>query len=466
MSTIEDDQPLSPAGRLFVQPATNQIINGVLGLERPIELASVRTVISDSLMIKHPRFSSLLFTDKHGREHWRKTNVDIDRHVIVRPDPVGVGDTNSDCYTDRDEEVVNGYIADLTVSCPLTTDKPLWEVHVLTAHKCVVLRIHHALGDGISLMSLMLTLCQKLNDPDQTPTIEQTSPTRKRRKLGTLDNIIKVLKIIWFSLIYVTEFIMRGLWVKDRKTVVRGGEGVELWPRKLVTSKFSLEDMKMVKSKVANATINDVLFGIISSGLSKYLDSRSPGYLQEGLQITGVALVNLRPSPGLQDIKELMKKNAGTAGWGNKFGIMLLPLYYHKNQNDPLHYLKRAKMMIDRKKLSLEAFLSYQLGYFVMKFFGAKIASILNYRVICNTSFTISNVMGPKEEITVAGIPVTYIRTTSSSLPHAITMHMVSYAGKADMQILVAKDLIPDPEKLAKFFEDALLEMKEYAIKI
>lgn len=40
-------------------------------------------------------------------------------------------------------------------------------------------------------------------------------------------------------------------------------------------------------------------------------------------------------------------------------------------------------------------------------------------------------------------------------------MHMVSYKGKADMQILVAKDIIPDPHILAKCFEDALHEMKE-----
>lgn len=45
----------------------------------------------------------------------------------------------------------------------------------------------------------------------------------------------------------------------------------------------------------------------------------------------------------------------------------------------------------------------------------------------------------------------------------ALTMHMVSYAGRADMQIMVAKDIIPDPEFLAKCFEDALFEMKEAA---
>jgi hypothetical protein len=45
----------------------------------------------------------------------------------------------------------------------------------------------------------------------------------------------------------------------------------------------------------------------------------------------------------------------------------------------------------------------------------------------------------------------------------ALTMHMVSYAGRADMQIMVAEDIIPDPEFLAKCFEDALFEMKEAA---
>lgn len=43
----------------------------------------------------------------------------------------------------------------------------------------------------------------------------------------------------------------------------------------------------------------------------------------------------------------------------------------------------------------------------------------------------------------------------------ALILNMVSYAGRADMQVQVAKDIIPDPEFLAKCFEDALLEMKE-----
>lgn len=55
------------------------------------------------------------------------------------------------------------------------------------------------------------------------------------------------------------------------------------------------------------------------------------------------------------------------------------------------------------------------------------------------------------------------IKLTPPVSLQAITMHMVSYAGIADLQILVAKDIIPDPHVLAKCFEDALFQMKNAA---
>lgn len=63
------------------------------------------------------------------------------------------------------------------------------------------------------------------------------------------------------------------------------------------------------------------------------------------------------------------------AGWGNKFGFLVLPAYYHKSGSDPLEYLRRAKAMIDQKKSSLESFFSYKFGYLVMSILGAKVNS-------------------------------------------------------------------------------------------
>ncbi|XP_039158411.1 O-acyltransferase WSD1-like [Eucalyptus grandis] len=278
--------------------------------------------------------------------------------------------------------------------------------------------------------------------------------------------VVRVLEVVWFTVVFVVEFVLRIMWVSDRRMLVSDDAGVELWPRKLAMARFRLEDMKVVKSAVANATINDVLFGIISAGLFKYLDHRSPNG-KKGIAfptIHSIFLIELKCGFGInQELSNLIKGNLGLR-WGNKFGILLLPVHYRRSSGDPLEYLRKAKSMIGRKKKSLEAHFSYIIGDIVMTYLGARIASLLNYRIICNTSFTIMNELGPREEIAVMGNPITYVRVNSSSLPHALTIHMVSYAGRADMQILVVKDIIPDPDFLAKCFEDALPEHVGYAI--
>ncbi|XVF67551.1 hypothetical protein PTKIN_Ptkin10aG0130400 [Pterospermum kingtungense] len=473
---IFSDEPLTPAGRLFVQPETDVVIHCIARGKNPFDIGTVKSALKSSMMVQHPRFCSLLVHDRNGFEHWRRTQVDIDQHVIVinnRLDKSGnVMEENHGISSEGeedDEAAVNQYVADLSVTCPLSKDKPLWELHVLMAHNCMVFRIHHSLGDGISLMSMLMANCRRADDADALPKmVPDKTPEFKGRKARNwfwfFGLVWGVLKMVWFTLVYVMEIGVRCLLVCDRKTVITGGAGVELWPRKLATARFLLEDMKVVKKAIPNATINDVLFGLLSSGLSRYLDHRTPYALHEGLRMTGVALVNLRAQSGLQDLSELMNRNS-KARWGNKFGLILFPVYYHKGGSNPLEYLKSAKVMMDRKKHSLEAYFSYRIGDLVMSLLGPKYTSLLNYRLIRNTTFMISNMIGPLEEITLAGNPISSIKFSISSVPQAITMHMLSYAGRAEMQILVAKDIIPDPEFLAKCFEDALLEMKKAAIE-
>ncbi|CAA0830938.1 O-acyltransferase (WSD1-like) family protein [Striga hermonthica] len=419
--TLKSDQPLTPAGRLFLQPKMEQVIQAAIAVESPIDVDAIKSEVRRSVMLQHPRFCSLMVRDQSGRENWRRTPVDVDRHVIVRHEPIS---------SDPDEDAVADFMADLSVSSPLPADKPLWEIHLLLAHKTVVFRVHHALGDGISLMSMLLSCCRREDDPERTPTIAGIGGSAGGRRWSAW----ALVKAVWFTLIYCLEFGLRALWLRDRTTALSGGDGVELWPRRLASARFRLDDMKAVKQAVGGATINDVLFGVISRGLSRYLDINSPKALPEGLRITGVAMVNLRSQAGLQDLSKLMDSKSGIR-WGNKFGMLLLPIYYHRGGSDPIQFVRRAKAMIDKKKLSLEAPFSYRVGDLVMSLFGAKIACILNYRIVCNTTFTISNVIGPQEKITMVGNPVKHIRVTSSSLPHAITMHM-------ELENLSSDDLI------------------------
>ncbi|XP_026399853.1 O-acyltransferase WSD1-like [Papaver somniferum] len=463
---MNKEEPVTPVGRLFLQEEGNQVINCITNAKYRINIESVKAEIKNSILIQHPRFQSVLVKNKNGREYWKRGDVNLDKHIFVIQD-IDHGDSPSGILSD--DEIVNEYLADLTVSSPLNIDKPLWEIHILKDQNCIVLRINHALGDGVSLMSLILAMCRKVDQPDQLPSIRKNSTKSSSSSSSMREMIWRLVMKIWLTIVYGTGFLLRSLCLKDAKSKISCGHGVQLWPRKLATARFKLDDMKSVKNAVLNATINDVLFGVIASGLSRYLDYHrtSDSKPKEGLQITGIAMVNLREQPGLQEMSSLVKSSSVTSWWGNKFAFLLLPIYPHKNVgNDALQYVKNAKEMLDKKKLSLEAHFTYAISKLAMSLLGPKVTYFLNNKVFCNTSFTTSNVVGPQEEIMFGGNPITSFRATSSSLPHALTMHMVSYAGKAEMQILVAKDIIPDPQFLAKCFEDALLEMKEASVKI
>ncbi|KAK1299763.1 O-acyltransferase WSD1 [Acorus calamus] len=368
MKPSEEGEPLTPAGRFFLQPDVQQVINLIIGFENPIDVDAVKSEIKHTLLKHHPRFSSVLVRDR-----WTQTDIDLDKHVMSIEDD------------DIASSSVNDYVADLaSISCPLSPDKPLWEVHVLARHRCIVMRIHHALGDGISLMSLFLACCRCDDKPQLLPSVPKAAAARPTKmRLWVL--LRKLVLVVWFTLIYAAEFVLRSLWVRDEESPISGGSGVEFWPRRLVTVRFRLEDMKFV-GRAVNGTINDVFMGIISCGLSKYLQQQQPSEeLREQIRVTGLAMVNTREQPGIQDLASLMKNKTKTR-WGNQFGYILLPMYL-KMENDPLEHVRRTKAMVDKKKLSLEAPFSYRIGALVMSLLGPKVATMLNYRIICNTTF-------------------------------------------------------------------------------
>lgn len=254
MDTQEKDEPVTPAGRLFLRQEMNTIIHCAIAGRHPLNIPAIKTAVETSIIMHHPRFTSLLITDNRGHERWRRIEVNLDNHIIIKHEPV--------IEVNDHELAVNGYIADLSVSSPLDTSKPLWEMHVLMAHNCVVFRIHHALGDGVSLMSMLLSCCRKLDDPEMVPDIKNVGISRRDANFWRV--VMKAMLVVFFTMVYVLEMMLRSLWVKDKRTSVSGGAGVELWPRCLVTAKFRLDDMKIVKKAVVKAVsiAPSVLFSI------------------------------------------------------------------------------------------------------------------------------------------------------------------------------------------------------------
>ncbi|KAJ8434030.1 hypothetical protein Cgig2_001223 [Carnegiea gigantea] len=414
----------SPFSRVYLCPKTEQIINCAMGLKYPIDVNVLKKAFSNSVMVNHPRFCSLMVRN-HVGEQWRKTQVNIDDHfIIIRPTTTNTA-TESSHVEDDVQAAVNAYLADVSVSTPLSNDKPLWEVHVLMGLNCIVLRVHHALGDGASLMSMLSACFGKKRDDSVHGVVDEREnggggkkgheETRKWKEGG----VWGVVKSVWLTLVYAIKLLGRLLWVKDETSVISGGDGVELWPRKLETVKFDLQDFKFIKKAIPNA-----------------------------------------------DLSELMRPKTwyGSSSWGNKTGLILQPVHCCQELH-PLEHIKKMKATMDQKKQSYEAHIPYIALKVFASCLGPKVASWCAHRILCSTTMLISNIMGPTKEMVIAGNPVTYMRVNISSLPQALTIHMVSYAGKADLQVLVAKDIISDPELLAKCFQDSLLEMKNYIVE-
>ncbi|XP_062148270.1 wax ester synthase/diacylglycerol acyltransferase 5-like isoform X2 [Alnus glutinosa] len=451
------DHPLSPAARLFHAPRINCYILAIMGCKTRINPDVVKAGLEQTLL-KHPRFSSKLVVDR-GKKKWSRTTVNLEDHVII-PD--------LDPKVDFPDQFLEDYVSNLTRN-PMDLSKPLWELHLLNmktsdAEAVGVFRIHHSMGDGASLVSLLLACTRKTLDPEAVPTV----PVKKRAGSANSGGfwwfflaVWSALRLIWNTLVDMLVFVATIVFLKDTKTPIKGAHGVELNTKKFVHRTVKLDDMKLVKNAL-NMTINDVVLGVTQAGLSRYLnrrygeDDKDVGAKQrksnipKSIRLRTAILVNLRPTAGIQDLADMMAKGS-KARWGNLIGYILLP-FTIALQDNPLDYVRQAKATIDRKKLSLEAICTF-------------VAAAITHRILSNNTMAISSLIGPLEEISFYGHPMAYLAPSVYGHPQALTVHFQQYAEKMTIALAVDPNVIPDPHQLCDDLQESLKLIKDAVVK-
>ncbi|KAJ6762170.1 O-ACYLTRANSFERASE WSD1-LIKE [Salix koriyanagi] len=403
-----------------------------------------------------------------GQLQWVRTEVDLDNHVKV-PSPDLNQVESADMY-------VEDYVSNLSRT-KISMSIPMWDLHLLNirtskAESVGILRVHHSIGDGVSLMSLFMSCSRKVSDPDALPTL----PASKKQKPcsssgGFLQRFIRlfsVLLIYWNTLVDVVMFLITILFLDDTKTPLKGPSGVGSTPRRIVHRIVSLDDIKLVKNAM-NATINDVMVGVTQAALSRYLNrkygkSKKGGggaagnsNLPKNIRLRATSFVNLRPYLGNEDISETMKSSSDVK-LGNLIGYVLFPFTIALRE-DALDYVRSAKATGKRKKATLEAIYTYFMAKTFNKFFGAKWGSFPT-----QTTLWFSNVPGPQEEITFFGHQVAYIAPTCYGQPNALMIHVVSYANKINIILSVDEGIVPNPHQLCDDLEESLKLIKDAVI--
>lgn len=191
--------------------------------------------------------------DKNGEKKWKKVEVNVKEHVKVPTIPTG---KSPEYY----EKYLVEYLSKISLE-PLPEHRPLWEVHVLPyptirAAGNLIFKLHHALGDGYSIMGAILSVVKRADDPSLSVTFPswQSSNTSSKSKSGhDVKSILKRVPLVssWI-LNTVRDFgwsVLKSSVLADDLSPIRSGEvGLELLPMDISTMEFSLDHIKQMKT--------------------------------------------------------------------------------------------------------------------------------------------------------------------------------------------------------------------------
>lgn len=482
--------PINPSDLTFLnmdRPTNLMIVNGLMWFDDEPDWDAVRVVLQERLVERFPvvsRRPALI----DGTWMWQdEPDFDLDRHVRQ----VTIGGT-------ADLLAAQEYISD-RISHPLDKDHPLWEIDILTGlsgegdePKALMLaRFHHALADGIRIVQLVLSLCD-LSDADAAPTAvgrkgsakspaAQALGASKQVVSGVVDfagglgsaavrapgNLLSLGRSAFeegfdfdFSITKLTDAIssvasednqvansLRSasrLTLSGRSPELTGDGRPGVAKRVSWVTGLPVEQVKAV-GKAHDATINDVLLGVVSRGLTRYVEGRDRNLADE---VNFLVPISLKP----------IDMNLPTE-LGNYFAMVLFPMPLGVSDDDELMGEIRSRMA--RIKNSTEAMMVFGIQRAVAET-PSTVSVALTEFVANKTIGQLTNVPGPRAPMYLAGTEVTGILGwVPTAADQSLGICIFSYNGTVSMGIASDAGILPDPERLAELITEEFAALAE-----
>lgn len=456
--------PLSSVDAAWLRmedPTNLMMVTGVLMFDQPLDYERLKATLEQRLL-RFDRFRQRVVQPKGrlGSPQWESDpHFDLNAHLhrIALPAP-------------GDQAALQELVSDL-MGMPLDFSKPLWQMHLIenfNGGSALFARLHHAIGDGIALVHVLLSLTDsEPNAPWPSP-----EPRKKRgvssnpfgsllRPVAAVRSSLRITEKLWRegrevlnNPEYARELGQKGasgaaalgkllLIGPDPKTVFKGKLGVA--KRAAWSTPIPLADVKTV-GRMTGATVNDVLLAVVTGALRSYMVAR--GELVDGIEIRAVVPVNLRP---LAEEPEL----------GNRFGLVFLSLPV--GVDDLIDRLFDVKKRMEEIKGSAEAVVAFgilnaigmapaEIEKLVVTIFGLKATAVM------------TNVPGPRETVYLAGAPIRGIMFWVPQSGHlGLGVSILSYAGQVTLGLATDAGLVPDPETIIAGFHAEFEELVELA---
>ena len=434
------------------------MIVGVWLLEPGIKLAALHDRISDKLL-KYDRFRQKVVQDAMGANWVFDESFDIARHVQAEKLERKRGETERSALQRRAGELAN---------TPLDPGHPLWQFHLIEKYEggsALLARIHHCIGDGISLISVMMSITDGGNDP----------PRRKKRAEPEgegdwlADAVLKPLTDITVKAIgmygggvarsmemlsnpqmgsldmlrtggkVLGDVAAMALMSDDSPTRLKGkpmGQKIVAWGEPI-----PLDAVKAI-GKALNCSVNDVLLACVAGAIGHYL--RDLGDDPTGQEIRAMVPVNLRP---LEKAWQL----------GNRFG--LAPLVLPIGIENPIERVYAVHARMSELKGSYQPLLAFA----VLSVAGLMIKPVQDAILglfAKKATAVMTNVPGPAVPLKFCG---STLRQNMFWVPASgdigMGVSILSYGGGVQFGLITDKKLCPQPQQVIDRFEPEFEKM-------
>ena len=436
------------------------MIVGVWLLTPAVGIEALRERVSDKLL-KYERFRQKAVTDTLGASWVPDDGFDITRHVLVTPLQSAVGESQ--------RQALQRLCGELAMT-PLDPAHPLWQFHLVESYRdgditgsALIARVHHCIGDGIALISVMMSITDGGSDP---PKRRQRESQRAAEGDWLSDAVLKPLSELTARAVAMygsgmarsiealanpqqplfgsMDMARTGLKVAgdvaalavmpdDSPTLLKGkpaGRKVVAWSEPL-----PLDDVKVV-GKALGCTVNDVLLACVAGAIGEYLRGR--GQDPAGKEIRAMVPVNLRP---LDKAWQL----------GNRFG--LAPLVLPIGIANPVERVYAVHRRMDELKGSYQPLLAFAVlsvsGLFIKPVQDAVLGMFAK-----KATAVMTNVPGPPVALKFCG---STLRQTMFWVPASgdigIGVSILSYGGGVQFGLITDAALCAEPQDVIDRFE-------------
>lgn len=349
----------------------------------------------------------------------------------------------------------------------LQEDKLLWRVTCIInddpqgGKSAFLVQLHHTIGDGIAMVSIMQKMFTKENGDEFH--LEIAEKMRSSDRSSSSSSIVSKLGFVFKIFSSLVEILGLGVSKYDTDNAFFPHHNARL----SVTGKrhsmefpaIKLEVIKEIKNR-AKVTVNDVLMSITSGMMRRYMVAKDDRKnIQSLTQKTNMQMRALLPVAFPRPKKDL--QNSAKA-LRNMWSFVSAPLTI--NETTPQERVTACAKITKALKKAPTAFIQLFLQNHVVSRLPQFLQRQIPFDIFSRHSIVFSNVPGPNERIALCGEPILGMYIMFPNLiPQVILM---SYAGGIFFD-LCADPADVDEKVLARAFIEETLDMgKAYGMTI